>query len=95
MYLVYTYLIFIKLAIFVRRFSFLLEGNDDKTNKDIDHKEGYNNNNYNFHIWLTQPVIFLAIFTYDDNINEIENSHNGSIIVNWSNILSIGIDRYV
>ena len=72
MYLVYTYLIFIKLAIFVRRFSFLLEGNDDKTNKDIDHKEGY-----------------------DDNINEIENSHNGSIIVNWSNILSIGIDRYV
>ena len=61
MYLVYTYLIFIKLAIFVRRFSFLLEGNDDKTNKDIDHKEGYNNNNnYNFHIWLTQPVIFFG-----------------------------------
>ena len=63
MYLVYTYLIFIKLAIFVRRFSFLLEGNDDKTNKDIDHKEGYNNNNnnnnnnnYNFRIWLTHPV---------------------------------------
>ena len=72
MYLVYTYLIFIKLAIFVRRFSFLLEGNDDKTNKDIDHKEGN-----------------------DDDINEIENSHNGSIIVDRSNILSIGIDRYV
>ena len=72
MYLVYTYLIFIKLAIFVRRFSLLLEGNDNKTNKDIDHKEGN-----------------------DDDINEIENSHNGSIIVDRSNILSIGIDRYV
>ena len=67
-----NYLIFIKLAIFVRRFSLLLEGNDNKTNKDIDHKEGN-----------------------DDNINEIENSHNGSIIVDRSNILSIGIDRYV
>ena len=67
-----TYLIFVKLAVLVGRLSLLLEGDDDKTDEDVDHEEGN-----------------------DNDVNEIENGHNGSIIVDWSDIFGIGIDRHI
>ena len=33
------YLIFIKLAIFVRGFALVLEGDDNETDEDVDHEE--------------------------------------------------------
>ena len=66
------YLIFVKLAVFVSRLSLLLEGNDDKTDEDIDHKEGNN-----------------------DDIDEIKDSHNGSVVVDGSHVFSIGVNRDV
>ena len=38
-----NYLIFVKLAVFVSGLSLLLKGNDDKTDEDIDHEEGNDN----------------------------------------------------
>ena len=37
------YLIFVKLAVFVGRLSLLLEGNNDKTDEDVHHEEGDDN----------------------------------------------------
>ena len=37
------YLIFIQFAVFVLLFSFILKGDDNETDKDIDHEEGNNN----------------------------------------------------
>ena len=37
------YLIFVKRAVFVSGLSLLLKGNDDKTDEDIDHEEGNDN----------------------------------------------------
>ena len=38
-----NYLIFVKRAVFVSGLSLLLKGNDDKTDEDIDHEEGNDN----------------------------------------------------
>ena len=38
-----SYLVLIKLAVLVSRLSLLLEGDNDKTNEDIDHKKGNDN----------------------------------------------------
>ena len=38
-----VYLIFVKLAIFVRWLSLLLEGNDNETDEDVDHEESNDN----------------------------------------------------
>ena len=66
------YLIFVKLAVLVGRLSLGLEGHDDKTDEDVDHEEG------------------------DDNdVDEIEYSHHGSVIVDGSNVFRIGVDRDV
>ena len=63
------YLIFVKLAVLVGRLSLGLEGHDDKTDEDVDHEEG------------------------DDNdVDEIEYSHDGSVIVYRSNVLRVGVD---
>ena len=40
---VHHYLIFVKLAVFVGRLSLLLEGNNDKTDEDVHHEEGDDN----------------------------------------------------
>ena len=40
------YLIFVKLAVFVGRLSLLLEGNNDKTDEDVHHEEGDDNDVY-------------------------------------------------
>ena len=39
-YMTKIYLIFIKLAVFVFLLPLVLEGNDDKTDEDVDHEEG-------------------------------------------------------
>ena len=39
-----VYLIFVQLAIFVLLLSLGLESNDDKTNEDVDHEEGDDDN---------------------------------------------------
>ena len=36
----HIYLIFVKLAVFIFLFSLVLEGDDDKTDEDVDHEEG-------------------------------------------------------
>ena len=66
------YLIFVKLAVFKGWFTLRLEGNNDKTNKDIDHEEGD-----------------------DDDVNKVEDGNIRPVIMQRSNILSIGVDGNV
>ena len=66
------YLIFVKLAVFKGWFTLRLEGNNDKTDKDIDHEEGDN-----------------------DDVNKVEDGNIWSVVMQRSNILSIGVDGNV
>jgi len=40
----YKYLIFIQFAVLVLLFSFILKGDNNETDKDVDHEEGNDNN---------------------------------------------------
>ena len=40
----YKYLIFVQFAVLVLLFSFILKGDDNETDKDVDHEEGNDNN---------------------------------------------------
>ena len=66
------YLIFVKLAVLVGRLSLGLEGHDDKTDEDVDHEEGD-----------------------DDDVNKVEDGHIWPVVMQRSDILSIGVDRNV
>ena len=69
---IHIYLIFVQLAVFVRRLSLVLEGDNDETDKDVDHEKGD-----------------------DDDVNEIEDRHQGTVVVDGANVLCIGVDRHV
>ncbi len=65
-------LVLVQLAVLVGRLSLLLEGDNDKTDEDVHHEEG------------------------DDNdIDEIEHGHDGSVVVDGADVLGVGIDGNV
>ena len=68
------YLIFIKLTVFIGRFSFILKGNNNKTDEYIDHEEGYDDDvdevkaSYYWSIIMNGPHILLVrVYRYVQN----------------------------
>ena len=60
-----THLIFVKLTILICRLAFILEGNNNKTNENIDHEEGNDDDiyeieaGYNLSMIMNWAMIFL------------------------------------